>query len=553
MPENMTEIDIVLDYHQQTKHHINRPSRSLGYMDWNNQPNPFRRYQGTSSIDLEHGEEFGGPLYRELFTGNIPPKKVDYDSISQLFYYSMALSAWKQVPGGAAWPLRVNPSSGNLHPTESYLITGAQASPEIETGLYHYRPDCHALEKRRSLDAASWATFEQALPPNGFFVGLSSIYWRETWKYGERGFRYCHHDVGHAIGAITIAALSLGWRAVLVDTIDDETLSHLLGCEDAEGIEAEHPDCLIAIDPMTQVSKESTARSLSLSQDFLHTLSAIPSLGKENQLSEHHHDWPIIERVSTASRKKGNLIYEPVKSISRQDNPKTSPEGKSSAFQIIRQRRSAVAMDGVSSLDRSDFYGILQRLQPGDIASPFSVLSWASNISLFLFVHRVTGLDSGLYVLVRNPRHFDLLKTKIRSDFHWKKPENCPASLNLYLLTTQDVRQVSKSVSCAQDIAADGAFSLGMLAQFESVIREGGAHFYPRLFWEAGLIGQLLYLEAEAIGLQGTGIGCFFDDDMHDLLGLQDQSWQSLYHFTVGGPVEDNRLQTKPAYHHLKK
>ncbi len=550
-PENVTEIDVVLDYHEQTKHRINRPARSLGYMDWKNQPNPFRHYHGTSRIDLEQGEDFGGPPYRGLFTGNIPPEKVDYASISRFFYYSMALSAWKQVPGGAAWPLRVNPSSGNLHPSESYLIIGPQAFPQIETGLYHYRPDCHALEKRRSFETAFSHILEQALPPNGFFVGLSSIYWRETWKYGERGFRYCHHDVGHAIGAIAMAALALGWCATLVDTLNDETLSLLLGCEQGNGVEVEHADCLIAIDPTTQAPKGSRTNLL-VDQAFMDTLRSTPCLGKANQLSDKHHDWPIIQSVSAASRKKEAVVSgESVGRIARQDGLRLSPAGEQTAFQIIRQRRSAVAMDGLSSLDLSQFYGMLQRLQPGDISSPFSAFPWIPHISLFLFVHRVIGLDAGLYVLLRDPHHLDLLKTTINRDFLWEKPVSCPSPLNLYLLTAQDVRQVSKSVSCAQDIAADGVFSLAMLARFETVIRENGAHFYPRLFWEAGLIGQLLYLEAESIGLQGTGIGCFFDDDVHDLLGLQDPSWQSLYHFTVGGPKEDDRLQTRPAYSHL--
>jgi hypothetical protein len=74
---------------------------------------------------------------------------------------------------------------------------------------------------------------------------------------------------------------------------------------------------------------------------------------------------------------------------------------------------------------------------------------------------------------------------------------------------------------------------------------------YRQLFWEAGMIGQILYLEAEARGVRGTGIGCYFDDVVHAQLGLQDRSWQSLYHFTVGFPVEDPRLQTLPPYFHL--
>ena len=62
------------------------------------------------------------------------------------------------------------------------------------------------------------------------------------------------------------------------------------------------------------------------------------------------------------------------------------------------------------------------------------------------------------------------------------------------------------------------------------------------------MVGQVLYLEAEAAGMRGTGIGCFFDDALHRLLGLQGNPFQDLYHFTVGGPVEDTRLATLPAY-----
>ena len=62
------------------------------------------------------------------------------------------------------------------------------------------------------------------------------------------------------------------------------------------------------------------------------------------------------------------------------------------------------------------------------------------------------------------------------------------------------------------------------------------------------MIGQVLYLEAEAIGLRGTGIGCFFDDGVHEMLGLPGKALQSLYHFTVGLPLNDARLVSLPPY-----
>jgi len=70
---------------------------------------------------------------------------------------------------------------------------------------------------------------------------------------------------------------------------------------------------------------------------------------------------------------------------------------------------------------------------------------------------------------------------------------------------------------------------------------------------ETGLIGQVLYLAAEAAGVRSTGMGCYFDDLVHRLLDLNpsDDSWQSLYHFTVGGAVDDERLSALAAYGHL--
>ena len=75
-----------------------------------------------------------------------------------------------------------------------------------------------------------------------------------------------------------------------------------------------------------------------------------------------------------------------------------------------------------------------------------------------------------------------------------------------------------------------------------------GAGFYRNLFCESGLVNQVLYLEAEEAGIGATGIGCYFDDPVHDVFGISSGDWQSFYHFTVGGPVEDRRLTTLAPY-----
>ncbi len=87
-----------------------------------------------------------------------------------------------------------------------------------------------------------------------------------------------------------------------------------------------------------------------------------------------------------------------------------------------------------------------------------------------------------------------------------------------------------------------------MIADYTDSLVTYGAAFYRNLFWEAGIVGQLLYLEAEETGVRATGIGYYFDDPVHAAFGIISRAWQSLYHFTVDTPVEDERLTTLPAY-----
>jgi hypothetical protein len=140
---------------------------------------------------------------------------------------------------------------------------------------------------------------------------------------------------------------------------------------------------------------------------------------------------------------------------------------------------------------------------------------------------------------------FDRLRSACRPDFAWEAADE---RLPLWRLTRGDARSLAARLSCDQDIAADGFFSLGMLAEFDASLEAFGPSFYRHLFWETGMVGQVLYLEAEAAGSRATGIGCFFDDPVHDVLGLRGHAFQSLYHFTVGMPVDDGRLTTEPGY-----
>jgi len=192
---------------------------------------------------------------------------------------------------------------------------------------------------------------------------------------------------------------------------------------------------------------------------------------------------------------------------------------------------------------------MIDKTLPRELCAPFDVGLGESHLHLFLFVHRVTSLSPGLYIFVRNEDQLQEFKTNSREEFAWQTVE---AGFPLYLLLKGNFQREATLVSCNQSIAGDSAFSLGMIARFRAPI-EADPHMYRRLFWESGMIGQILYLEAEAHGVRSTGIGCFFDDPVHEIIGLHGNDFQDLYHFTVGGPVEDLRLETSPPYVHLKR
>lgn len=522
----------VLAYHQLSKHSPEAFAPGPGRLDWATQPAPFRRYAGAPLLELWHRPSEETPPYDAPFAGPLgQPAMLDRASLSQLLYDSLALSAWKEA-GGNRWALRVNPSSGNLHPTEAYLLLPPGAIGEAAV-LGHYAPDIHALELRSQLPTALGWQLQDCLPAGGFLLGLASIAWREAWKYGERAYRYCQHDLGHALAAIAIAASVQGWQVRLLRGVAETRLDAALGLDRAGFHEAEHGDCLLWIGPPQ-------AAEFVIPQALLDSLAQLELAGSPNRLSPEYRHWPELQRVQALCRAPAlatvSWLTEPGQASVENPGLPLRP--------ILHRRRSAQSMDGRSGIQAELLLAWLRRLMPAHSPVPFAVTGEPPQIDLLLFVHRVQGLQPGLYWLDRTGRGAQPL----REDYLWQRADD---ALPLYRLLEGDARGLSAFLSCGQDIAADGCVALAMLAHLDEALADG-AWRYPRLYWECGQIGQLLYLEAEAAGLSGTGIGCYFDDALGQLLGNADSGLQSLYHFTLGRAVWDERLTSLPAYPQLR-
>ena len=591
MPFSRTETDLkqspFYEYHHATKHTIQKLYSYGHRLDWASQPDPFLRFAGAPIVDLPH--EFfvsSDDLFqaavshvenarRGFINQDSDAEKSETDDllkfISNLLFYGVAISAWKQVVGtNNRWALRVNASSGNLHPTDTHVLI-SRDSGVLGAGAYHYKVSEHKLEQRVRGDAVTPLIrrlgIQSEAPP--VVLCLSSIFFREAWKYRERAFRYCQHDMGHALASLSLSASALGGSMRIVGIFPDEEVADYLGLNQAD----EKPLALVLLSPGSTYLFDPHDSVLSLDSfdaGAVHlgepggtktaTLSAPgPFIGKPNQLSSQIIDYPQISRVYQATKYDLDSCRDVRRNqkdfftgVSAKSAPKPGPiqaagdvidlqfdfENASrscqhkSVHQTIRKRRSAVDMDGRTGMSLEHLTYILRTSTMGFPADfqGVDVLTdghWSRSarehlVHLYLYVHRVDGLTPGLY-------YFDRFEN------------------TLVPLLLRDQREGAKETSCFQDIACDGAFSVSMIADFQEGYRLYGDRCYRFAHYEAGYIGQMLYLTACALGHDATGIGCFVDDDINKYLALDDGK-EVIYNFTFGKAVHDSRLTTLPSY-----
>jgi SagB-type dehydrogenase family enzyme len=553
------EIEAILSYHQASKHGFKAYAPGPRLLEMAIKPDPFLNYKGAPVLKLDtwSGEDIKSellPTYEQVFSPEkLGPSELNRSGISQLFFDSFALSVWKKS-GDAIWALRINPSSGNLHPTEVYLVSGPVPGLLKKPSVCHYAPLPHALELRAEFSKETWEKMSSGFPEGTFFIGLTSIYWRVAWKYGIRAFRYANHDLGHAISALTFAAAGLGWRTGLLVDMGSEDIAKILGVSGRQGPEKEEPACLLAVYPAGKECPSGKISSFAL-PDF----EKLSWNGVPNRLSPAHVEWADIEKAASLTRKEETTYLNEKKPELKSERRATGLSGTISGYRIhsgletvplrsvIHRRRSALEMNNSAYMDEESFYGILRRTLP-DKNPVFETLAFGPFAHLLLFVNRVKGLLPGIYIFLRKPGEKEEFKTAFRSDFLWEKPENCPYDLEFYLLVEEELHDFAAQLSCGQRKSADACFTACMLSKFEEPLKASGSWMYSYLIWECGILGQLLYLEAEARGFRGCGIGCFFDDPLHETLGLKGLDYQDLYHFAVGSPLQEIGVATFPAY-----
>jgi SagB-type dehydrogenase family enzyme len=510
------DTDRLFAYHQATKHTYHSVRTNARYLDWHNQPDPFRTYEGAPIIKLPPDPGFtdagtfasiAALVEGAKLAGEDEPRRrekivLDQIWLSRLLWHSMAVSAWKKVPGtGARYSLRVNPSSGNLHPTETYVALRSFAG--MDDGLYHYRADRHAIELRsrggwtEHLAGALDIPWAAEVP---LIVGLTSIFWRESWKYGERAYRYCCHDLGHAMMSVLLAARALGLPGGVVAHFSDLRLARAMGLAQSD----EAPMAFLIF----PVRKSFAGFSSEPVEAFA---------GIANELSPEEIRYDLLLGIHAST-----VLPEPAGPLPRVSLVNTTHVAASAKLAnplrdaplgvIVRRRRSALDFEArTPPMGRGELEQLL------DFATRDWRADWRGNfgpeelppergadfVELFLYVHRVSDCEPGVY--------------------GWDR-----ANRKLEQLHRGDVQRVAAFLSLEQSLAGNSCFTVSMIADLRGAARAFGNRGYRYVYFEAGAIGQRLYVGAEALGWNATGIGAFYDDDVHRYLGFLEDGTESV-------------------------
>jgi SagB-type dehydrogenase family enzyme len=456
------------DYHEATKHTVEKLAASRHYLDWDTMPDPFRHYEGVPVLDLPSDAPPPDADALDILSGGLgrPNASGSAQLLSQLLFHSAAISATKVIPSmDYSYALRVNPSSGNLHPTEFHFAT--RRLPDWPDGLYHYRPSSHAAEQR--------AIGDYTLGHGTLVFFLTSIAWREAWKYRERAYRYCLLDIGHAAESLVLAARASGYHSHFTAGFDDGQLTRMLGVED------EWPMLIVALEGVPREHRAAPPRRF---------LGGIP-----NQLSKEQIDYPLINRIHTATKAPATSDPSfPPPAIALRSAARFAP--------VVRNRRSAL-----------DFRGGAESIPAGELQCLLACSTY-DLITLYAYVHRVRDMEPGVYC-------------------------------NGNLLMPGDQRVSAAALSLSQNLAGNSCVTFSMVADLERAAALYGDRGYRYAFFEAGMIGQRLYIVSEALGFNATGIGAFYDDAVHQYLGLAPAQGQVIYHFACGYAVKDNRISAQ--------
>jgi len=507
------DVEIGRDYHHLTKHSPKSVRRSAHFLDWSNQPLPFKIYSRLEALPLPHpAEPTQAPALSAIAVDIVGPVRSipGRDDLVRLLHFSAGITRRRTYPGGEIL-FRAAACTGALYEIELYLVCGPL--PDLPAGVYHFSPTEMALRILRQGDyrgvlvAASGQ--EPFLAHAPAIVISTGTYWRNAWKYQSRTYRHLGWDNGTIFANALALASSLGLPAKLVCGFVDDRVNYLLGLDSDR-------EAALALLGLGQQAAPSHER-----------MEGIPLLNYETvPLSREQIDYPAIRQMHHASslqtaenaaawRKLAPAVVAlpptgeptPLQPLPEKDIPRDTIE------EVVMRRGSSRHFRREPT-NFAHLSTILSRSTEG-IPADFRAENRDHLNDLYLIVHAVDGLRPGAYFYSVERRRLEGLKYG-------------------------DFRRQAAFLALDQALAGDAAVAVFFLADLNRWMGWFGNRGYRAVQLEAGILGGKMYLAAYALGLGATGL-TFYDDEVVDFFSPHAAGSGAIFLVALGHPARQQR------------
>ncbi|MBP7769691.1 MAG: SagB family peptide dehydrogenase [Aliarcobacter sp.] len=417
------------NYHQNTKHSYMSIRTNPNRVDWNNPPNKFKNYSKK---------------YQRVQLLN---ENKNYNFL----YLISGISAKKTYPN-MEYFLRTNPSAGALYPNEVYFQV--RNTEGFQDGIYHLEVSSSSavLLKKLEENEGIENLLELDYDVDGFIFFISSLYFRSSWKYKNRAFRYCLLDAGHLLGSIEASSYLYDKNFEILYDFPKEKLNDFFSFDKKEFFTS----IVICANKKTKNSNKK--------EDFSLDIPTLDGTSYENGNISFFFENKMVE---DAYKKSLKIIDK------KPQEKKASFNFQKERFQDTIFKRRSIREFSKQSISKGQFKAILSVLNEA-ITSDCD-----EELDIFYVVNRVKGYEIGLY------KNNELIKN---GDFSSKAGYLC----------------------LEQDLGKDSAVTFYLASKSKN---------YQEVYQKAGMIGHRLYIASNYLGVECSGIGAYYDDEVCEFTG----------------------------------
>lgn len=473
-----------LEYHRETSYFRNRMGGH--FMDWANQPEVVKRYEGRTPILLPRDVTLPQKNLSSLLSGETPgdPGAVtDLAALSTLLLLTTTLTA-KARSGAGDFYFRSVASAGALYPTEIYAALPAAAT--IESGIYHYAVYDHGLVPLRT----------DGFDVSGITFFFTAIFFRSAWKYRARAYRYHLLDTGHVVENLLLALRANTLSCRVSYDFDDDRVNDLLG------LDANREVTLAAVSLPGQRAEPEWEKG---------EIPVLPeAVSKASRVSQNEVDYPAIRGIHDAGKVSPKKLPAPL----------DMPDALGAAPQTWKPFDAFPLRSGTADYPDCVF---TRRSKRNFVKEPISKEAMAELLS-GISSSGWSSYDSSVSVGFLNGRVEEMAQGFYLLD---------PAGQSAGLVSAGSFIEGMTRICLDQGWLVNAGIHFLFLANLDLVDRTWGPRGYRYAMMTAGRLGQRLYVAATALGLGCCGIGALYDEEARVLLGLNEGS-RLLYLVAVG-------------------